>query len=66
MATPTAYGNSWFRDQIRATAAAVLDPLTHCASWGLTPAAAVGFLTHCTTLGTLSVLYLVLLETTLE
>ena len=43
MATPTAYGSSWAKDQIWATAAtyatamATQDPLTHCARLGIEP-----------------------------
>ena len=66
MATAMAYGSSWARDWIWATAgtytaaAASLDPLTHCAGPGdgicpsiVTRSAAFGFLTHCMTAGTL-------------
>ena len=43
MATPTAYGSSGTRDSFQAiavtytTAAASLDPLTHCSRWGSNP-----------------------------
>ena len=36
--TPTAYGSSGARDWIQATAAAMLDPLTHCTGLGIEPA----------------------------
>ena len=41
MAVPAAYGSSWVRDRIPATAVtcttvtAMLDPLTHCAGLGI-------------------------------
>ena len=35
MAAHMAYGNSWARDGIRATAAAMPDPLTHYAKPGI-------------------------------
>ena len=37
MATPLAYGSSWARDQIRVTAVATLDPLTHGTGPGIKP-----------------------------
>ena len=65
MATPEAYGRSWARDGIRATAvtsaagAATSDPLTRLCQAGdqtrtsaVTRAAAFGFLTHCARVGT--------------
>ena len=64
-AAPTAYGNSWARDWIQATTVtydaviAMLDHLTHSASWWLNPwlrtiwTTAVRFLTHYATRRTL-------------
>ena len=61
MAIPTAYRSSQARNWIQAAtgtytaAAAMPDPLTHCARLRVEPtpwATAVGFLTHCTTVGT--------------
>ena len=56
-----AYGSSLARDRIRATAAAMSDPLIHYLELGIEPptqAAAVGFFTHCATAGTPRVLFL--------
>ena len=41
MATPAIYVSPQARDGIGATDTATLDPLTHCAGWGLNPVSAV-------------------------
>ena len=66
MATPTAYGSSWARDWIWATALAAPDPLAYCTVLGIEPAPLKHpdlpqsrFLTLCTRAGTSALLMVV-------
>ena len=64
MVAPKAYGSCQTREWIwgaaatYATATVMLDPLTHCAGWGIKTVSVAtwanidGFLTHCPTAGT--------------